>query len=151
MSITVFTFDDGSTVEPTESGVRAVEMLVRQGRGLNEAVRHIAGSPRMFQPEYEHTLLWVCTDCVMKLANDDTSGCPDDKVPTLLQKVEGADLTIGMLTCEHAESCPVFYGGITGPEFQCDCDRIEFSKQPCDGCGETLAGFRHAVTMWTRK
>jgi hypothetical protein len=31
---------------------------------------------------------------------------------------------------------------------ECDCDYITFSWSPCGGCGSTLGGSRHALTVW---
>jgi hypothetical protein len=101
------------------------------------------------------TLTWVCTCCLLKLANDDTSGCEysctsDDCHPSrwLEQYPDDADLTIGMLIAEHDETCPAR----TDPGLECfGCEEREFSRIPCAGCGTYLAGARHAVTMWTKE
>lgn len=138
------------------NAVRALDEWLSRGGFRPDAWATPATPKRHPAPEqHEHSLLWVCTDCILQLVNADTAGCPEEKVPTLWSKVDplppGSLLTPGMLTSEHEDSCPVFYGGITGAEFQCDCDRIEFSTRPCDGCGEDLGGSRFAATLWTRK
>lgn len=43
--VAAVTFADGSRVQPTAEGVRAIEHEIRQGRTLAEAVAHIAGGP----------------------------------------------------------------------------------------------------------
>jgi hypothetical protein len=100
------------------------------------------------------TLTWVCTCCLLKLANDDTSGCEysctsDDHPSRWLEEYpDDADLTIGMLIAEHDETCPAR----TDPGLECfGCEEREFSRIPCAGCGTYLAGARHAVTMWTKE
>lgn len=41
------TFEDGSRVQPTHEGVRAIERLVREGKSLRQATTHITGGPRI--------------------------------------------------------------------------------------------------------
>lgn len=102
------------------------------------------------------TLTWVCTCCLLKLANDDTSGCEDsctigtdDHPARWLEQYPGdTDLTIGMLRREHWRECPNRHPS-AGGAYECNCETIDFTSTPCAGCGSHLAGSRHAVTMWT--
>lgn len=107
--------------------------------------------------KHEATLTWVCVCCLMRLANDDVTGCENscapDHAPSLLTSYPGdADLTIGMLIEEHPPECENRQAAEAGiaNEVECECETITFSKSWCDGCGSPLAGERHAVTMWTR-
>lgn len=34
------------------------------------------------------------------------------------------------------------------PDYECDCDRLEFSWSSCDACGSNLGGDRHAFIIW---
>lgn len=66
--------------------------------------------------------LSLCDCCLLKVANDDTSGhdfyCGDEPAPLSALDVEpGASIVPGD-------------------------DRDEFSRRRCDGCGSTLAGAR---------
>ena len=71
----------------------------------------------------------VCIDCVMAIANADTSGIDD--VGTWAALVENTDAT------EDGKYTVVV-----------DCDgEPYFSYWPCDYCGSSLGGDRHAVTF----
>jgi len=49
-------------------------------------------------------------------------------------------VTMGMVAEEHAEDCD--------PEEYCECETVEYSKLPCEGCGSVYYGERHAFTLW---
>lgn len=66
--------------------------------------------------------LWLCSCCIVKLANDDTSGCEfsgchDDVKPMSLLADE--------------------------PNVVPGSAERDFSSVRCDGCGTDLAGYRH--------
>lgn len=90
------------------------------------------------RPMVNLTTVWICTNCVMVLANgDDTGRDPGDPEP--LHLLAGQDVVCGV--SEHESYC-------TGPgEMLCACDVIPFSSRLCDGCGD-LPGERHAATVW---
>ena len=86
-------------------------------------------------------LIWVCVDCMFVHANGETESEPDREPLNLL---EGQEVTLGMLYSEH--SC----GRETDPDMseECECEQQDFSWSRCEGCGSTLGGSRHAMTVW---
>lgn len=101
----------------------------------------------------EPTLLWVCICCMLAHCNGDASGCehycaPEHHTELLDEIPEDADVTAGLLAEEHDDQC-ANHNVAEVMDHECECDRIEFSKRPCEGCGSPLAGERHALTMWT--
>jgi hypothetical protein len=66
-------------------------------------------------------------------------------------RLESDHITLGSLAEEHDSACPVNIYGTHAPlpgDFECDCERDEFSRSQCDGCGTWLAGVREAATGW---
>lgn len=90
----------------------------------------------------EPTLYWVCVDCYFAHHgfNEHERG-EDYPAETLSRIPTDADVSSGMMRDEHADDCD--------PEDECDCETQDFSSSWCDGCGSTLAGSRHALTIWT--
>jgi len=70
-----------------------------------------------------------CTDCLFYLANGDGDEAHAARVAATL----GADAMHASVTCDN--ECP--HGA--------SCD--EFSRRPCEACGTTLAGERHAFVV----
>jgi len=112
----------------------------------------------------EATLTWVCVCCLCMEANGDACDCTDEVHPDAKFYSSGepphpsgllgayppdAELTIGMLLDEHDEGCPNRIAG-RWDEAECTCEHVDFSRRPCAGCGSSLGGDRHAITMWTR-
>lgn len=104
----------------------------------------------MFARE-ESATEWVCQDCVILLANGETTdpeyrGDPDRE--PLSQLDAGELVTLGMLTdeCAHVD----LTDQDQAEEHAESCERDPFSTVPCYGCGSHLAGERHAVTVWGR-
>jgi len=85
-------------------------------------------------------LIWVCQRCLF----DDSHG-GDGIAPWSL---ETGEVTMGMLAAEHADDCPVRITGEWPDNYECECERRDFSWRRCDGCGSTLGGERHAFTVW---
>lgn len=91
---------------------------------------------------------WVCEHCYVHLVNGDctepdtcTPGSGDEHDP--LHLFGDMRVTPGMLSDQH--SC----GREDGQDVEeCDCERQEFSRWQCDGCGSHLHGSREAVTGW---
>lgn len=84
--------------------------------------------------------IWVCVDCMQHAANGECGGCDDeqhDRPP--LGLLDGVECTLGLIADEH-ECDP------DGP--LCECEDVEFSWHQCEGCGSTLGGSRHAMTVW---
>jgi hypothetical protein len=79
--------------------------------------------------------IWVCVDCLMLHANGETAENPDMPPLGLL---EGQEVTLGILKEQHR-----------GCDDDCtDCETQEFSWCRCEGCGSSLGGSRHAMTVW---
>lgn len=96
--------------------------------------------------------IWVCVDCIMHHANGECGSCHTDeghdREPLCLvdKPMSGYDtVTMGMLNSEHAKDC----GRRTGSYVSdCNCETMTFSWLSCEGCGSTLGGERHAMTLW---
>jgi hypothetical protein len=77
--------------------------------------------------------LWVCQDCIMCIANDDTTGIEDDE--------------------REAEVRAAVYGGDRwvpeGPHEgeEEGADTRDFSWRPCACCGSNLGGSRHRCAV----
>lgn len=97
--------------------------------------------------------VWLCQCCMIAAVNgepcqccygvEEHQGC-DEHPAGLLGKLEGEHITPGILFEQHDQACPVHqHGG------ECyGCETRTFSWSPCDGCGSTLGGERHAFTGW---
>ena len=84
---------------------------------------------------------WVCSDCIIKLANDEVSpDLSEAEAANLLSLFDGEDVVPG--TAEHDDDCGADDG------FDCYCDTMEFSGAACEGCGSNYGGTRHAVTVF---
>jgi hypothetical protein len=71
---------------------------------------------------------------------------PDDE-PRPLVKVDytdGQTVTLGWPLEWHDDQCPRKAGECD----RCDCEELGFSWMWCDGCDWSLAGDRHAMTLW---
>lgn len=87
--------------------------------------------------------IWVCIDCMFSHANGETSSdeAPDCEPWCLIDK--GDEVAMGIMADEHADSCTP-----EDREEGCDCATDSFSWSPCEGCGSSLGGERHAFTLW---
>jgi hypothetical protein len=99
--------------------------------------------------------LWVCVCCFIAHVNGDGCPCGDDEEQHpagLMGEFEGMEVTTGMLYSEHESDC-LFrtMGGDTPGNYECECETINFSHSPCDGCGTHLYGERHAVGGWLKE
>jgi hypothetical protein len=94
-------------------------------------------------------LIWVCVDCMFMHANGECSENPD-RVP--LNLLEGQDVSLGMAAEEHYEDCDFRVSRACGDVADCnlDCESQTFSFHRCEGCGSTLGGTRHAMTIHTK-
>lgn len=97
----------------------------------------------------ETCTIWVCVCCMLVHANGE---CCDQEhgdvdYPEPLSAIAPEDnITAGMFEHEHAADC-LF--NQQNPEYQeCDCETTNFSWSFCEGCGSTLGGSRHAMTLW---
>lgn len=92
---------------------------------------------------------WACQCCTLVMANGE---CGEDchNVPPLSEIPNGARTTLGMPYEEHSEDCLRRTLGSDAPgDYECDCERFEFSWRWCDGCDSNLGGSRHAFVVWT--
>lgn len=84
--------------------------------------------------------IWVCQCCMLSHANgeccasDDHGG--DGRVPLSLIPAT-ADLSMG--SPEGSERLCGMDSDV------CECGVVDFSITPCEGCGSSLAGERHAM------
>lgn len=65
-----------------------------------------------------------------------------DREPLCL--VDNTKVTMGMTKEQH--SCDTRWSDWR--ERDCDCEVMAFSWSSCEGCGSTLGGERHAMTLW---
>lgn len=84
--------------------------------------------------KHDTTTIWVCENCMYAHAYGETL---HDTDPTPLTKLEGLEVTQGIMEDDH--------------NGWCGCERIDFSSASCDGCEQTLAGERHALTLWDKE
>lgn len=91
-----------------------------------------------------HTI-HVCQDCLFVHANGETENENLEREPLSLLK--GMEISLGMSRDEH--ECQD-EAGLTAFERDedCDCENTTFSWSACEGCGCTLGGSRHALTVW---
>src|SRR5687768_15126910 len=93
----------------------------------------------------ETVTIWVCVDCLFVHANGESEGMDPDKKP-LSRIGEGETVALGMSWEDHSDDCPNRKAGEHVEE--CECETQDFSHSMCQGCGETLAGSRHAMTVF---
>lgn len=80
-------------------------------------------------------------------ANGESEGMDPEKKPfRLIDFAGGETVALGMKWEDHAESCPNRKAGEHVEE--CECEKQDFSHSACQGCGEHLAGSRHAMTVF---
>lgn len=99
--------------------------------------------------------IWVCQCCMLSHANgeccaDDTHG-GDSIAPWADLDWQRFGVTMGLGAEDHAEDCEVRLTGEWPVNYECDCDRIDFSRARCDGCGSYLHGERHAFSLWRER
>jgi hypothetical protein len=94
------------------------------------------------------SVLWVCEDCRIVLANDDWTGIREDELPGYEVRFRAG--------CERETGG---YGHIVagGPhggdctdedrDAGCDCDYGGFMRQGCDLCRDGLGGDKYAATV----
>lgn len=87
--------------------------------------------------------IWTCVDCMFVQANGETEGEPDRPPLGLL---DGVEVTLGLMQEEHDTGCTAIDDG-----GECECETQEFSWRQCEGCGSTLGGSRHAMTVWEKQ
>jgi hypothetical protein len=97
--------------------------------------------------------IWVCMCCMLTDANgeccaDDSHG--GDGIEPWSDVNAQFEITMGLLAEEHHEECQVRITGGWLVDYECDCERREFSWSSCDGCGSSLAGSRYAFALWPK-
>lgn len=99
--------------------------------------------------------IWVCQCCTLDHANGEC--CPDndhggDGIPPWADTdFTRHSVTMGLSSDEHADTCDVRITGEWPADYECDCERTEYSSSSCDGCGSYLAGERHAFGLWRER
>lgn len=95
--------------------------------------------------------MWVCQSCMLHHANGECGDCHTDEghdrepMGLVDRPMSGRDMvTMGMLK-EHHE-CDTRWSD--WQERDCSCETQAFSWSQCAGCGSTLGGERHAMTLW---
>jgi|SRR5665647_2484950 len=88
-------------------------------------------------------VIWVCVTCMLVRENDEpTEPCGCEPACEPWAREPDTDVTYG-LNCgipDHWSDKP--------DEHTEQCERIEFTRSSCDGCGCPLGGTRHAYTWW---
>ncbi len=95
----------------------------------------------------------VCQCCMLMHANgeccaDDSHG--GDGIEPLSDISPDDGLAMGMGSDEHAEGClqrTLGWDGIPS-DYECECERNNFSTSRCEGCGSYLHGSRYAMTVF---
>lgn len=102
-----------------------------------------------------HANGWCCVDCVTLLANGETPPeMSEAETAEWLARVEAAGdastVTLGRMFgedgCEHTSDAWRADAAVQEAH-AAECERDTFSWRPCDVCGSTLGGERHAVTF----
>jgi hypothetical protein len=108
-------------------------------------------------------IYWACDNCLFAHANGvdlryesdhgmdydpETNPSPEPEPWSLLKP--GQHPALGMTVDAHdCEKNPEHEGyDESADAFDCDCETYELSRSSCDGCGNTLHGARHAVTVF---
>lgn len=94
------------------------------------------------------TTYWVCVDCYLTyhgVCETDAYDAPDREPLSAITGTQ--EVASGLLWSEHDCANAVDIDPWAGP-VECDCETMEFSWSACDGCGSTLGGERHALTVW---
>ena len=91
-------------------------------------------------------VLWVCIDCMIARENGELPPDRPADLPEVWSLLLSTEVTAGMAWARHAKGCP--NRAADGYVTDCDCERDDFSTHPCDGCGDTHHGERHAYTWW---
>lgn len=116
----------------------------------------------------ETTTVWICSDCMMLLANGEVADDVEQEPMALLNDDESIEhVTPGLMADEHHEDCDFristhaveadeMFGVPDGEEpnyvHDCNlqCEERGFSHARCDGCGG-LPGDRYAATVWLKE
>lgn len=105
----------------------------------------------------DHYTLDLCGCCYMALVNGEPCDCADDteQHPNGLMGNCGADeeITPGVFASQHGKDCLTYLldsADVPG-DYECECERDDFSSVPCGGCGTYLAGEREKATGWIRR
>lgn len=88
---------------------------------------------------------WVCTDCIMFIANGQTPddlGMSPEFTAAWLASLDTTEVSPGRgyADCEHTSD--------DHDEHTEQCETRDFAHGSCDHCRVTWAGTRHAVTYW---
>lgn len=86
--------------------------------------------------------LWVCVDCMLIHANGECGERDPGEPEPLCLIGPDDDLSMGLFAEHHADGCTD-----SDREAGCNCETHTFSWSRCDGCGSTLGGERHAMTL----
>ena len=97
----------------------------------------------------------LCACCMLCVANGE---CCETHAETPAPYLLASDPTVenvslGILFSEHtcgkdAEEIEALFK--SGADYDCGCERDDFSSRPCGMCGETLAGERYFGKVWHR-
>jgi ribosomal protein L37AE/L43A len=91
----------------------------------------------------ENSTIWICTDCLIMLANDEAPTAPTDYPP--LGMLRGDEtLTLGIDTADHV--C-VDDGDRENPT-DCECEVRNYVALGCPTCHNPDTGERHGATIW---
>lgn len=94
--------------------------------------------------------IWLCLDCMLLHANGEYDPDRPADLPEPLSAIDpwsGQSITLGLRAEDHDPTCLVFIQSDHNAA-ECDCERWEFSRSACTGCGDWHHGERHAATLW---
>lgn len=87
---------------------------------------------------------WVCTDCIIVIANGDAPcHLSDDELSDYLAEIEHRTLGVHVVPglgedYHNSQGCAM--------RGECHCETEDYSYSTCDLCGESLPGRRHGVS-----
>lgn len=99
----------------------------------------------------DYGTLWVCQCCMLAEANGEC--CADNEhggdgiAPWSDVDFARFAVWMGLAYSEHEDGCVLRETGERPNDYECDCERREFSSSRCEGCGSWLAGYRHAFGL----
>lgn len=101
--------------------------------------------------EIETCTIWVCQCCMLVTANGEC--CDNDQhdgfEPLSLSGLD--NMVPGLIYSEHDDNCLLHPSTIpvhVRSDYECYCEKKDFSWSSCEGCGSSLGGERHAMTLF---
>jgi len=94
------------------------------------------------------TTIWVCSDCLIYLANNDLTGMDYmEESADRIKAVKDGVTALGMACCGTSEHCMEHSDPDDHDEHSENCETKDFSRSSCESCHSPLGGSRYAVTV----